>query len=64
MIEKELTWDDLEKECFTPEQIAASDLRAALIGAEAWEAQDVSPAREIGQAKRNLTDYTERSKSL
>lgn len=26
------TWDELEKELFTPEEIAASDLRVALIG--------------------------------
>lgn len=26
------TWDELEKELFTPEEIAASRLRAALIG--------------------------------
>jgi transcriptional regulator with XRE-family HTH domain len=27
-----LHWDDLRKQCYTPEQIAASDLRVALIG--------------------------------
>jgi len=27
-----LKWDDLRKQCFTPEEIAASDLRVALIG--------------------------------
>jgi len=27
-----LRWDDLRKQCFTPEEIAASDLRVALIG--------------------------------
>lgn len=26
------TWDDVEKELFTPEEIAQSDLRVALIG--------------------------------
>lgn len=26
------TWDELEKELFTPEEIAASDLRVAIIG--------------------------------
>ena len=26
------TWDDVEKEMFTPEEIAESDLRVALIG--------------------------------
>lgn len=26
------TWDELERELFTPEEIAASDLRVALIG--------------------------------
>lgn len=26
------TWDEVEKELFTPEEIAASDLRVALIG--------------------------------
>lgn len=28
----EVTWEDVEKELFTPEEIAASDLRVALIG--------------------------------
>jgi transcriptional regulator with XRE-family HTH domain len=27
-----LKWNDLRKQCFTPEEIAASDLRVALIG--------------------------------
>jgi transcriptional regulator with XRE-family HTH domain len=27
-----LTWEQLRDECFTPEEIAASDLRVALIG--------------------------------
>ena len=27
----EKTWDEIEKEIFTPEEIAASDLRVALI---------------------------------
>jgi ribosome-binding protein aMBF1 (putative translation factor) len=29
---KYLTWDEAEKELFTPEEIAASDLRVAIIG--------------------------------
>ena len=28
----EVTWEEVEKELFTPEEIAASDLRVALIG--------------------------------
>ena len=38
------TWEELEKEIFTPEEIAASDLRVALIGEmiKAREAQGIS----------------------
>lgn len=39
-----VTWEELEKEIFTPEEIAASDLRVALIGEmiKAREAQGIS----------------------
>ena len=47
MIEKELTWEEVRKECFTPEQIAAGDLRVALIG-ELIEARE---SRGISQKK-------------
>ena len=38
------SWEELEKELFTPEEIAASDLRVALIGEmiKAREAQGVT----------------------
>ena len=38
------TWEELEKEVFTPEEIAASDLRVALINEmiKAREAQGIS----------------------
>ena len=38
------TWEELEKEIFTPEEIAASDLRVALINEmiKAREAQGIS----------------------
>jgi len=44
MMEKELTWEEVRKDCFTPEQIAASDLRVSLIGAliETRETQGIS----------------------
>ena len=39
-----LEWDDVRKKCFTPEEIAASDLRVALIGEliEARQKQGIS----------------------
>ena len=64
MIEKELTWDELRKECFTPEQIAASDLRVALIGAliEARETQGISQKKleELSGVKQPIISRMER----
>ncbi|MBP1580194.1 MAG: hypothetical protein J6B57_08915 [Oscillospiraceae bacterium] len=34
------SWDEVQKELFTPEEIAASDLRVALIGADIKARQD------------------------
>ena len=49
---KHLTWDELEAECFTPEEIAASDLRVALIG-ELIEARE-----ERGLSQKKLEELS------
>ena len=46
------TWDELEKEIFTPEEIAASDLRVALIG------EFVKARNEKGITQRKLEELS------
>ncbi len=50
------TWDELEKELFTPEEIAESDLRVALIGKQIKERQ------ELEKGIDNLTTTEKRRK--
>ncbi len=42
------TWDDIEKEIFTPEEIAESDLRVAIIG------EIIKARKEKGLSQREL----------
>ena len=46
------TWEELEKEIFTPEEIAASDLRVALIG------EFVKARNEKGISQRKLEELS------
>ena len=46
------TWDELEKELFTPEEIAASDLRVALIG------ELIKARREKGISQKKLEELS------
>ena len=46
------TWEEFEKELFTPEEIAASDLRVALIG-EMIRARD-----ELGISQKKLEELS------
>ncbi len=46
------TWDELEKEIFTPEEIAASDLRVARIG------EFVKARNEKGITQRKLEELS------
>jgi transcriptional regulator with XRE-family HTH domain len=49
---KHLTWEEARKEIFTPEQIAASDLRVALIG-ELIEARE-----KLGLSQKKLEELS------
>ena len=49
---KHLTWDSVRKECFTTEEIAASDLRVALIG-ELIEAR-----QKLGLSQKKLEELS------
>jgi len=49
---KHRTWDELEKLCFTPEEIAASDLRVAIIG-ELIEARE-----KLGLSQKRLEELS------
>ena len=49
---KHLTWDAVRKECFTTEEIAASDLRVALIG-ELIEAR-----QKLGLSQKKLEELS------
>jgi ribosome-binding protein aMBF1 (putative translation factor) len=46
------TWDELQKELFTPEEIAASNLRAALIG------ELVNARQEQGISQKQLEEMS------
>lgn len=46
------TWDDVEKELFTPEEIAESDLRVALIG------ELIKARREKGISQKQLEELS------
>jgi len=46
------TWHELEKEIFTPEEIAASDLRVALIG------EMIKARNERGLSQKKLGEMT------
>lgn len=46
------TWDDVEKEMFTPEEIAESDLRVALIG------ELIKARREKGISQKQLEELS------
>lgn len=46
------TWDDVEKELFTPEEIAESNLRVALIG------ELIAARKEKGLTQRDLEDLS------
>ena len=46
------TWEELEKELFTPEEIAASDLRVALIG------ELIQARREKGISQKKLEELS------
>ena len=59
-----LEWDDLRKKCFTPEEIAASNLRVALIGEliEARQKHGISQKRleELSGVKQPVIARMER----
>ena len=38
------SWEDVRRELFTPEEIAESDLRVAIIGEQQTEAQEDEPS--------------------
>ena len=46
------TWDELEQELFTPEEIAASDLRVSLIG------EFIKARQEKGLSQKNLEELS------
>jgi len=46
------TWDDVEKDLFTPEEIAESDLRVALIG------EMIKARQEKGISQRKLQNLS------
>ena len=46
------TWDEVRKELFTPEEIAESDLRVALIG------ELIKARRERGLSQRDLEEMS------
>lgn len=46
------TWDDVEKEMFTPEEIAESDLRVALIG------ELIKACQEKGISQKQLEELS------
>lgn len=46
------TWDDVREEMFTPEEIAESDLRVALIG------ELIKARRELGISQRELEEMS------
>lgn len=46
------TWDELEKELFTPEEIAASKLRVALIG------ELIKARQEMGISQKKLEELS------
>ena len=46
------TWDELEQELFTPEEIAASDLRVSLIG------EIIKARQEKGLSQKNLEELS------
>jgi len=46
------TWDEVRKELFTPEEIAESDLRVALIG------EMIKARRERGLSQRDLEEMS------
>jgi predicted transcriptional regulator len=46
------TWDELQKELFTPEEIAASNLRVALIG------ELIKARQEQGLSQRKLEELS------
>ena len=46
------TWDDVEKEFFTPEEIAESNLRVALIG------ELIKARKERGISQRELEEMS------
>ena len=62
------TWDDVEKEMFTPEEIAESDLRVALIGEliKARQEKGISQKQleELKRTCKTVTEFNERSKEL
>jgi len=49
---KHLKWDELRKDCFSPQEIAASDLRVALIG-EFTEAR-----HKLGYSQKKLEELS------
>ena len=48
----EMTWDELEKQLYTPEEIAASNLRVALIG------ELIQARRERGISQEKLEELS------
>ena len=46
------SWDDIEKELFTPEEIAASDLRVAMM------VEIVRARKELGVSQRKLEELS------
>ena len=51
------TWEELEKELFTPEEIAASNLRVALIG------EHIKARQEQNKKQKKLEELRGASKS-
>lgn len=47
-----ISWEDLEKEIYTPEEIAESDLRVALIG------EIIKARKELGITQRKLEEMS------
>jgi len=47
-----LTWNNLRKECFSPEEIAASDLRVAIIG------EIIDARQKLGYSQKKLEELS------
>ena len=62
------SWDEFEKECYTPEEIAESDLRVALIGEliKARNEQGISQKKleEMSGVKQPIIARIETGKSI